>query len=140
MDKLFAKLPLNQYPHIVMGDFNIDLLQEKDSNEILHFMTEYGFKQLITKTPTHREGGLLDHMYINSLVRVLEHGTICACYTDHVATYMKIVLGIWFAMFYSWSCAVLVHWLLGIMNGVANVLLSNFFLILPKVQFCLISH
>ena len=49
----------------IMGDFNQD---GNDENcRLIEFMKQTGFTQLI-QDPTHEEGGLLDHIYVNQLL------------------------------------------------------------------------
>ena len=65
----------------IVGDFNIDHLS--NSHEIPAWISNHGFSQLVN-TPTHEEGGLLDHVYVKSLVnhRVHLHWPY---YSDHAA-------------------------------------------------------
>ena len=66
----------------VIGDVNIDYIQ---------FLKEYGFSQLIEK-PTHIQGGLIDHIYVNKVLMQKDPFTSqrSVTYSDHD----KIVLHI----------------------------------------------
>ena len=66
-------------------DFNINFLHDpKDS--IIQRITSNGFKQIV-EGPTHKEGGLLDHVYIRGVPLEFEpHIQIdFRHYTDHGA-------------------------------------------------------
>jgi hypothetical protein len=88
LESLLTHLPLH-LPTIITGDFNIDLLKScSASANLRRFMEVQGFTQLITH-PTHRDGGLLDHIYVNNMVTVLSAGTIDCYYSDHQAIYLS---------------------------------------------------
>ena len=46
---------------IITGDFNI-CLERDPNNQITRYLTDEGFKQLVSK-PTHIDGGWIDHAY-----------------------------------------------------------------------------
>ena len=47
----------------LVGDFNICYLSERN-HPIIRFIENMGFTQL-AKLPTHKDGGLIDHVYLN---------------------------------------------------------------------------
>lgn len=65
MDAIMKHLPHLNIPTVIMGDFNVNLLQQSDDQKtILQFFRHYGFRQIVTM-PTHNTGSLLDHIYCN---------------------------------------------------------------------------
>ena len=74
----------------IVGDFNIDHLSS--SHEIPVWVSNHGFCQLVN-TPTHEEGGLLDHVYIKSLVNHKVH-LHWPYYSDHAALCIENVFRI----------------------------------------------
>lgn len=48
--------------HILLGDFNVDLLK-LPSSPLLSLMEGFGLKQVVSE-PTHRTGSCLDHIYL----------------------------------------------------------------------------
>lgn len=71
---------------ILMGYFNMDLLSQIP----LVPLSEPFFKQHIL-SPTHRDGGLLDHIYTRK-VHVDKKGTIYTYYSDHLAVFIQITV------------------------------------------------
>ena len=69
----------------IVGDFNINLI--KHNHPIVAWILAYGFKQLV-QSPTHEEGGILDHAYVKSksLHHVFLHWPY---YSDHAAVCIK---------------------------------------------------
>jgi endonuclease/exonuclease/phosphatase family metal-dependent hydrolase len=74
---LLEQVPIHKVPTVVTGDFNINLLRQdtpgKQNLETL--MGSQGLVQHITE-PTHRDGGLLDHVYTNKNVHVTSSGSV----------------------------------------------------------------
>ena len=70
-------------PCFITGDFNVNFLREpKDA--IVTKILSCGFKQIV-RSPTHTEGGLLDHVYMK---RVTWEPEVCLnfpYYTDHAS-------------------------------------------------------
>ena len=67
---------------IICGDFNIHI--ENKSSEtvkLLQCMEARGFTQIITEA-THRFGGIIDHMYLNSITETITELT-SVYYSDH---------------------------------------------------------
>lgn len=75
----------NQRLSYVVGDFNIDLLKSP-SHSICTKLKDKGFKQIVS-LPTHEEGGLLDHVYVNNIPEDKLHivNLSFPFYTDHAA-------------------------------------------------------
>ena len=68
---------------MVAGDFNIDLgTNTSNAQKLSSLMLYYGFRQLV-KTPTHRRGGLIDHVYTNLPSENIVVDTIATYYSDH---------------------------------------------------------
>ena len=65
----------------IFGDFNIDYLNS--NHEILAWIINHGFSQLVN-SPTHEEGGLLDHAYVKAKVDHKVH-LHWPYYSDHAA-------------------------------------------------------
>ena len=55
------QLSLTKFTAIVLGDFNINMMKDKDC---LQLADQYGFRALITE-PTTIKGSLLDQVFIN---------------------------------------------------------------------------
>jgi endonuclease/exonuclease/phosphatase family metal-dependent hydrolase len=92
MERLLDQLPVRHVPIIITGDFNMNLLDETHvAEDLIQLMSSYGFSQNINQ-PTHREGGLLDHIYTNAKVQMHKsHSGVIDCYyTDHQATYFNV--------------------------------------------------
>lgn len=64
-----------------MGDFNI----QNTETRLQDVMTEHNFIQLINSA-THRDGGIIDHIYIRGLHSV-QSGVLPVYYSDHAAIY-----------------------------------------------------
>ena len=69
-------------PCVIFGDFNLDLKKMPP----IRCLEEAGFQQHIADV-THREGGLLDHIYTKDL-DVDASGTVHCYYSDHCAVYI----------------------------------------------------
>ena len=68
---------------IMVGDFNIDLLQDSN-NSIVRTITSNGFVQHV-EFPTHIEGGLLDHVYVRKPTSRIVISSYAPFYSDHQA-------------------------------------------------------
>ena len=74
---------------IVVGDMNWDYLDQ--NNAIKDFFQQNDFFQMIS-TPTHEEGGILDHVYVKG-DQCEEKFFVCQksrYYSDHDAIFIKI--------------------------------------------------
>ena len=67
---------------VIVGDFNENFLRNPKSKLIEDMMSQ-GLSQLV-ETPTHIEGGLLDHVYVKD-ARRFETAMYFRYYTDHAA-------------------------------------------------------
>lgn len=74
-------------PTIVLGDFNEDILSQRNSS-IVSLMSTHGYTQLVT-SPTTDRGTFIDHVYYNrpSSTIVQVHDTYSS---DHDAVYCSI--------------------------------------------------
>ena len=66
----------------VIGDMNVDFLDGK--HKLITYMENNGFTQLV-KEPTHIQGGLIDHIYINDILMLRKpfHSQQSVTYSDH---------------------------------------------------------
>jgi hypothetical protein len=70
-------------PSFIVGDFNIDILtNEPTQKKLQNVMRYYGYIQYV-HSPTHRKGGLLDHVYFNRTADGLLVDTVPTYYSDH---------------------------------------------------------
>ena len=82
---------------IILGDFNIDLLNENSDVNMLRNLLSgrtYGYRQIIDE-PTHIDGGLLDHVYIKeNMFHLFDVSKIkiCVNISDHDALKININL------------------------------------------------
>ena len=70
-------------PCFITGDFNVNFLREPKDTIVTKILS-CGFKQIV-RSPTHTEGGLLDHVYMK---RVTWEPEVCLnfpYYTDHAS-------------------------------------------------------
>ena len=73
---------------IIVGDFNDNFLKEPKSNFVQQMIAQK-LTQLV-ETPTHAEGGLLDHVYVTNTKWQLNTEVNFRYYSDHAAiTIMK---------------------------------------------------
>ena len=70
-------------PCFIVGDFNIDFPNDP-TEVIIKKITSSSFKQLVS-TPTHVEGGLLDHIYVRDQTCEYHVDINFPFYTDHGA-------------------------------------------------------
>ena len=70
-------------PQLIIGDFNFCYFDEA-YNSTRHFLNKENFCQLI-KRPTHIDGNLLDHAYLQDMHKTLDvtTDTHSKYYTDH---------------------------------------------------------
>ena len=92
LHNFLVQLPLYSMPAIITGDINVNLLGASNNRrELLCFMADRGFSQKVL-VPTHRDGGLLDHIYVNSNVHVENIVTSDCYFTDHKLVCARIKL------------------------------------------------
>ena len=70
-------------PCFILGDFNINYFNDP-KDMIIRKITSCGFDQLV-EVPTHKEGGLLDHVYTKKLPWKVEIDVNHPYYSDHAA-------------------------------------------------------
>ena len=68
---------------IIVGDFNDNFLKEPKSNFVQQMIAQK-LTQLV-ETPTHAEGGLLDHVYVTNTKWQLNTEVNFRYYSDHAA-------------------------------------------------------
>ena len=79
-------------PAMVCGDFNVDHQKTSpSSSKLIKLMSYYGFLQCVLK-PTHRSGGLLDHLYINFSLEGSVIDVVPTYYSDHLLVAAAIPL------------------------------------------------
>ena len=78
---------LNQYPvDIILGDFNINYLNDKEIRPLKILMDSLNYKQIVQSPTFLSAGSLLDHVYINPTVfNVIQNSIISVYYSDHDA-------------------------------------------------------
>ena len=86
----FAALLQSNQVDILLGDFNIDALDDAAAHQLNDILGNF---QLIVKEPTHLDGGLLDHIYLHKLFLVGKHvdSIVSSIYfSDHDAVKVKV--------------------------------------------------
>ena len=74
-------------PKIVLGDFNYESSKQ---NALSHFLDSKRLIQ-IAKRPTHIEGGIIDHCYVEkSIMNAIEIDYIFPYYSDHISICLSI--------------------------------------------------
>ena len=63
IENYLSLFPYQQYPTVILGDFNDNLLGKR-SSFLADFLSARGFTQLV-KSPITDSGSLLDHIYYN---------------------------------------------------------------------------
>ena len=78
---------------IILGDFNINYFDEKESHNLKNIMeSTLGYQQIVSK-PTFLSGSLLDHVYIRSnKFKSVYNAVIGVYYSDHDAVKMFLHL------------------------------------------------
>ena len=74
-------------PCIIVGDFNANYLQEP-KHPIITKITSCAFSQLV-QSPTHKEGGLIDHVYSKRIPIQMHVHFSWPFYTDHAAIFIE---------------------------------------------------
>ena len=67
-------------PTCIMGDFNEDVLLNKDTH-CCSILKQRGFKQMVTK-PTCDSGTIIDHVYASPTLKIETDVNDCYC-SDH---------------------------------------------------------
>ena len=98
-DNLFTLLDSwieKDIPSAIMGDMNVTFFTgeklKKANTRFVSMMTMRGFHQLI-KEPTHHDGNIIDHIYVNDamLAQTFTTNIDAAYYSDHdiISLYIK---------------------------------------------------
>ena len=64
IDSVYAVLSQSQF-HILLGDFNINAFDESPYRRLQYILNNY---IMIVSEPTHLDGFLLDHVYVNNTI------------------------------------------------------------------------
>ena len=78
----------SHFADIILGDFNINYLNETDSLHLKQLMTSYDYIQLVDSPTYVSSGSLLDHVFIKIDLThkyTIEHLVKAVCYSDHDA-------------------------------------------------------
>ena len=73
-------------PCFIVGDFNIDYLQNPDE-EIIKKISSCSFKQIV-ESPTHIAGAVLDHVYVKKATQAYHVIIHFPYYSDHAAIFV----------------------------------------------------
>ena len=81
------KYILNSYNiHIILGDFNINYLNDNQVQPHKSLMESFNFTQILTKPTFISSGSLLDHVYVSSTkFQIIENDVVNVYYSDHDA-------------------------------------------------------
>ena len=82
---------------LLMGDFNLDLIAyEKNTHcqNLIDTMSNHNLVQTISRPTriTDHSSTLIDHLYVNSLNNISKSGIVTLDLSDHLGTYINIVL------------------------------------------------
>ena len=75
---------------MIFGDFNINFLNESDSEQLRQIMDNFGYIQIVKNATSVSAGSLLDHVHVRSnLLNALSSKIYCnlksVYYSDHDA-------------------------------------------------------
>ena len=74
---------------VLMGDFNVNALNQVASSALIRTMNRFGWKQMVTKA-THRSGSCLDHIYIHQ--SSYGHVSVLPSYfSDHHCVHLQLI-------------------------------------------------
>jgi len=78
-------------PTVLLGDFNIDLMQANTEQKALtkYHITDKGYTQMINQYTTDCRTQI-DHVYTNVPQCVQSVGTLESCYSDHKPIYISM--------------------------------------------------
>ena len=85
---------LNQHPaDIILGDFNINYLNDNDIKPLKTSMNFLNYKQIVQSPTFVSAGSLLDHVYVNpTLFNIVQNSVISVYYSDHDAVTISMNL------------------------------------------------
>ena len=95
LSPLLEKISFEKKPTILMGDFNINLLNhatDADSSDFLDLMTSNSFAPCITRPTrvTSRSRTLIDNIFINSIHDNLTSGNLTTSISDHLPQFVLL--------------------------------------------------
>lgn len=80
----------NNEVHVILGDFNIDYLNDKDIQPLNALMESFNFVQTV-QHPTYVSGCLRDHVYVrNEIISVIDTYVTPVYYSDHDAVKISL--------------------------------------------------
>ena len=71
--------------HIILGDFNINYLNDNQVQPHKSLMESFNFTQIVTKPTFISSGSLLDHVYVRSTKFQIMENDVVNVYSDHDA-------------------------------------------------------
>ena len=84
--KALEQMMDNNLPQMIVGDFNFE---PRSTNSLTTFLKKCGLCQIV-ECPTHKDGKILDHLYITeSLKSTIEVDVQFKYFTDHAALQIK---------------------------------------------------
>ena len=76
----------NSSVDMILGDFNINYLNEIHSQPLMSLMESFNYTQIVTEPTFVSAGSLLDHVYVREgSVRVIDNSVVSVYYSDHDA-------------------------------------------------------
>ena len=90
LTRLLRHVSMSSEPCVILGDFNCDLLNNKNTT-MTSLMHSFSFTQLVT-APTTAQGTLLDHVYYNGTPGSAVVNVRDTYYSDHNTVYCRITL------------------------------------------------
>lgn len=81
----------NNDVHVILGDFNINYLNDKNIQPLNAFMKFFNFVQTVQNPTFVSSGSLLDHVYVrNEIVNIINTCVIPVYYSDHDAVKISL--------------------------------------------------
>ena len=76
---------------MILGDFNINYLNDNQVQPLKSLMESFNFTQIVTKPTFISSGSLLDHVYVKSTgFKIIDNYVVNVYYSDHDA--VKIIV------------------------------------------------
>ena len=90
MDSLLTLIDCTKYQSVILGDFNINLLDNSVSNtRFIQLFKSLNYEQLITVATRPISNSLLDHIYSNRKGNILKSGTLSLSLSDHLPIFIS---------------------------------------------------
>ena len=90
LDSLLNKIDCERSRYIILGDFNIDLLNQIPVNSrFIDLFHGFNYTQLISVATRPFSGNLLDHIFTNDMASVLKSGTLSLSLSDHLPVFVS---------------------------------------------------